>query len=224
MVKKPPIKMMIKVVSFDADGTLVDSRFMNLFWNQGIPELYAKKNGLSFDEAKKEVEEMYLSVGERDIRWYLPEYWFSLLGLDERFEDVLRSFEKELRVYPEARDVLENLKNDFRLIVISNAPREILDFELRRIGNYFEHSFSSTTDFRQVRKTAEVYREILGKLGVKSEEVVHVGDHWDFDYIAPREAGIRTYYLDRFGKKKGEDVVDDLRQFQQKVTKLKPQI
>lgn len=216
--------MMIKIVSFDADGTLVDSRFMNLFWNQGIPELYAKKHGLGFEEAKREVEEMYMNVGERDIRWYLPEYWFNLLGLEERFEDVLRSFEKELRIYPEARDVLENLKDDFTLIVISNAPREILDFELQRVGDYFEHSFSSTSDYRQVRKTADVYREILGELGVRGDEIVHVGDHWDFDYLAPREAGIRTYYLDRFGRKNGDDVVGDLRQFMEKITRLNPSV
>jgi putative hydrolase of the HAD superfamily len=213
--------MMIKIVSFDADGTLVDKRFMDLFWNRGIPTLYAKKNGLRFEEAKVEVEKMYLSVGEKDVRWYLPDYWFSLLGLEERFEDVLRSFEKELRVYPEAKEVLEEMRQDYNLIVISNAPREILEFELRRVGDYFDYSFSSTTDFRQVRKTPEVYRKILKKLGVRGDEVVHVGDHWDFDYLAPREAGIRTYYLDRLGKEKGEDVVEDLREFHGKVTKLK---
>ena len=210
----------IKIVSFDADGTLVDRCFMDLFWNQGIPELYAKKNGLPFEEAKAEVESMYLSVGEKDVRWYLPEYWFSVLGLEERFEDVLMRFEKELRIYPEARDVLEGLRGDYRLIVISNAPREILEFELQRVGNYFSHSFSSTTDFRQVRKTAEVYREILRRLRVKGDEIVHVGDHWEFDYLAPRKAGIRTYYLDRFGERDGEDVVRDLREFQEKIAGL----
>lgn len=218
------MEMPIKIVSFDADGTLVDRRFMDLFWNRGIPELYAKKQGMSFEEAKEEVERMYHSVGENDIRWYLPEYWFSLLGLDEKFEDVLKRFENELRIYPEARDVLESMRKDYTLIVISNAPREILDFELQRVGDYFAHSFSSTTDFRQVRKTATVYREILDRLGVKGEEIVHVGDHWDFDYLAPREAGIKTFYLDRFGRKKGEDVVEDLRQFQRKVEKLNHQL
>lgn len=212
--------MMIKIISFDADGTLVDKQFMDLFWNRGIPELYARKHGLSFEEAKAKVEGMYHGVGEKDIRWYMPEYWFNLLGLDERFEDVLRRFEGELRVYPEARSALENLKEEYELIVISNAPREILDFELSRVGDYFSQSFSSTTDFKKVRKTADVYQEILEKVGVKGEEIVHVGDHWDFDYLAPRSAGIRTYYLDRQKKKKGEDVVADLKEFRDKLSAL----
>jgi putative hydrolase of the HAD superfamily len=211
---------MIKIISFDADGTLVDRRFMDLFWNRGIPELYARKHNLSFEEAKARVERMYASVGEGDIRWYMPEYWFNLLGLEEKFENVLKSFEDELNVYPEAREVLEYLSKDYELIVISNAPREILDFELQRIGDYFTRSFSSTTDFRKVRKTPEVYKEILAELGVKGEELVHVGDHWDFDYLAPRDAGIRTYYLDRQGRKKGDHVVADLREFQERVLEL----
>lgn len=212
--------MMIKIVSFDADGTLVDKRFMDLFWNQGIPQLYARKHSLSFEEAKAKVEGMYHDVGEGDIRWYMPEYWFNLLGLEEKFEDVLRGFEGKLNVYPEAQEALENLRREYELIVISNAPREILDFELHRVGDYFSRSFSSTTDFKKVRKTPDVYQEILRELGVKGEELVHVGDHWDFDYLAPREAGIMTYYLDREGKKKGDHVVMDLKEFQGKIGKL----
>jgi putative hydrolase of the HAD superfamily len=211
---------MIKIISFDADGTLVDKRFMDHFWNRGIPQVYAKKHSMSFEEAKAEVEGMYHSVGEGDIRWYLPEYWFNLLGLEERFEDVLKRFEGELNVYPEAREVLEGLKENYELIVISNAPREILDFELEHVGDYFTKSFSSTTDFKKVRKTADVYQEILDMLGAKGEEIVHVGDHWDFDYLAPREAGIKTYYLDRQREKKGEEVVEDLKEFQGKIVTL----
>jgi putative hydrolase of the HAD superfamily len=49
---------------------------------------------------------------------------------------------------------------------------------------------------------------------------VHVGDHWDFDYLAPREAGIKTYYLDRYGEKKGRHVVSDLTEFRGKIAAL----
>ena len=51
-------------------------------------------------------------------------------------------------------------------------------------------------------------------MGVEPEEVAHVGDSWDFDYIAAREAGIRAFYLDRNGKAEGQDVVRDLGEFE----------
>jgi hypothetical protein len=46
----------IKVVSFDADGTLVTPDFSQAVWYEGVPSLYARKNGISFQEAKAFIE------------------------------------------------------------------------------------------------------------------------------------------------------------------------
>jgi predicted HAD superfamily hydrolase len=32
---------------------------------------------------------------------------------------------------------------------------------------------------------------------VKPQAVVHIGDHWVFDFLNPREIGITAYFLDR---------------------------
>jgi putative hydrolase of the HAD superfamily len=32
---------------------------------------------------------------------------------------------------------------------------------------------------------------------VEPEQVVHIGDNWQFDYVAPSEMGIQAFYLDR---------------------------
>jgi FMN phosphatase YigB (HAD superfamily) len=37
-------------------------------------------------------------------------------------------------------------------------------------------------------------------LGVRPEQVVHVGDNWQFDVLAPSEVCIHAFYLDRQGK------------------------
>jgi hypothetical protein len=47
---------MAKIISFDMDGTLIDSVFTDWVWSHGIPTLYSAKTGLSFDEAKTFVE------------------------------------------------------------------------------------------------------------------------------------------------------------------------
>ncbi|MEE8168207.1 MAG: HAD family hydrolase [Candidatus Hydrothermarchaeales archaeon] len=208
---------MVKVVSFDADGTLVDKCFMDSFWNVGIPEEYSREKGMSFHEAKAEVERRYEEVGEEDIRWYTPDYWFQLLGLKITAKELMESYKNEVKVYPEVTEILEELGERYPLVVISNAPREILSFELLELEGYFAHVFSATTDFKEVRKTTDFYSNVCRLIGVKPGELAHVGDHWNFDYIVPRRLGIKTYFLDRDRVKKGKNVVKDLREFKEKL-------
>ena len=51
--------LMKKVVSFDLDGTLVDAGYGDVVWNRGIPEEYAKKYCISFEEAKVLIRKQY---------------------------------------------------------------------------------------------------------------------------------------------------------------------
>jgi len=57
----------IKVVSFDLDGTLVEPEYNEWVWSVGIPQLFAEKRGIPFDEAKEIVEEEYRKVGDRSL-------------------------------------------------------------------------------------------------------------------------------------------------------------
>jgi FMN phosphatase YigB (HAD superfamily) len=47
----------IEVVSFDVDGTIVDGRFMDGFWNEFIPKVYSKTHGVDYNTALKVVTE-----------------------------------------------------------------------------------------------------------------------------------------------------------------------
>ncbi|MFQ6136432.1 MAG: HAD family hydrolase [Candidatus Hydrothermarchaeales archaeon] len=209
--------MSIKVVSFDVDGTLVDHGFVDLFWEVGIPELYAEKEGIPFDQAKEHVMTRYGEVGEEDIRWYLPEFWFDDLGLKGDVRELLDKFKEEVRIFPEVPEVLEDLRVEYELIVLSNAAREFLGIELEEIESYFAHIFSSTSDFNQVRKTTDFYSKICQILGIEPSDMLHVGDHPTFDYIAPKKLGIEALYMDRTGKSTGEETIKDLREVKRKL-------
>ena len=67
---------MVKFISFDMDGTLVDPVFTDWVWGHGIPTLYAAKMGLPFETAKAIVEGEYRKVGDAAIEWYDIKYWF----------------------------------------------------------------------------------------------------------------------------------------------------
>ena len=39
-------RFMAKIISFDMDGTLIDSVFTDWVWSHGIPTLYSAKTGI----------------------------------------------------------------------------------------------------------------------------------------------------------------------------------
>ncbi len=189
----------IKVFSFDLDGTLVDKKFADLVWLRGIPEAYASKNGIELDEAIRIVKREYDKIGVEAIEWYEIDYWLRKFDLDIDKEELFDKYQHEIRVYPEVEGVLKKLKKNYRLIISSNAARVFIDREISSIRHYFSHIFSAVSDFKKVKKANDFYRKICEILEIKPEEMVHVGDHWYFDFVYPREEGINAFYLDRKG-------------------------
>lgn len=206
---------MIKVLSFDVDGTLVDGRFADQFWNDGVPRLYAKKEGISFGDAKSYLHERYNKIGDGDLRWYLPEYWYNELGINENPKDLVKEYIDDIHIFPEVAGVLDRLSERYMLVASSNAPRIFLEESLKGLCGYFKHAFSSTTDFEMVKKAPDFYLTVSELLHIKPGEVVHVGDHFEFDYEVPRKAGMASCFLDRDGKKRGEHMLQNLEEFEE---------
>jgi HAD superfamily hydrolase (TIGR01549 family) len=209
---------MPKIISFDMDGTLVDAEFTDWVWGHGIPTLYAKKVGVSFEEAKTLVTQEYLKVGEGAIEWYDIKYWFRFFQLGESWKAVMERYADKIRVYPDVNRLLQRLEGRFPLILTSNAGREFIDLEMEvtGLGGYFHRVFSATTDFGEVKKTVGFYQRICQILETRPQEIVHVGDHYEFDYLVPRSLGIRAFYLDRSGKRSGDSVIPELRDLEER--------
>ncbi len=209
----------IKVISFDLDGTLVAPEFNEWVWGVGIPQLFAGKKGIPFDEAKEIVEGEYRKVGDGSLEWYDIKYWFKFFQLDGNWKPLLNRFSQRIKIYPEVLKVLKDLSSHYRLIIISNASREFIDIELEvaELRGYFSRIFSATSDFGQVKKTAEFYGRICQILLIGSQEMVHVGDHWEFDYLVPKSLGIQALHIDRSGNRRGDDVIRNLEEVGQRL-------
>jgi putative hydrolase of the HAD superfamily len=110
------------------------------------------------------------------------------------------------------QEVLDHLSLSYDLVVTSNAAREFIDFELDGLSDYFREIFSATSDFREVKKSPLIYGTVCANMGVKPYEVLHIGDHYSYDYEAPLEAGLDALFLDRKGERSGREVVGDLRE------------
>lgn len=202
-----------RYLSFDLDGTLVDSAFTDLVWHHGVPALYAQRAGMNLAQARELVLEEYRRVGDGALEWYDIAYWFRYLDLPGGWKELLGRYASQVRVYPEVHEVLSQLRERYSLIVLSNAAREFIAVEMRQGGlaDYFDLVVSATSDFGLVKKSPEFYQRICELLGVGTHELIHVGDHWEFDYQVPRGMGITAFYLSRGGDRAGPDIIRDLR-------------
>jgi len=199
----------VELVSFDAEGTLVTPDFSETIWHDAIPALYAQKKRIDLAQAKKRITEEYDKVGTDRLEWYDIEYWFSYLDLGSS-EPVIQSCLHKISYYPEITEVLSSLACQYKLIVASGTPLELLHCLLRDIKPYFVRVFSSISHYRQV-KSPDFYLNICEEMGVKPGQVIHVGDNWQFDFLNPRQTGINAFHIDRSGKNH-QDSLGDLTQ------------
>ena len=188
----------IKIISFDVEGTLVTTDFSYAIWFEAIPKCYADRHGMTVKQAKKAVMEEYEKIGDQRIEWYDIKYWFNKFDLG-KYENTMEECQDKVQYYPEVMDILSSLGDQYKLTVASGSPREFLHHLLRDIKPYFHKIFSSISDYKQT-KTKDFYHKMCQALDVPPEQVLHIGDNWQFDFIAARETGIHAIYLDRKGE------------------------
>jgi len=92
-----------------------------------------------------------------------------------------------------------------------------VEMEATGLGGYFDRIFSATSDFGEVKKTVGFYQRICQILGVNPQEMIHVGDHYEFDYLVPRSLGIQAFYLDRSDERKGDFMIKDLKSLEERL-------
>jgi HAD superfamily hydrolase (TIGR01549 family) len=122
-----------------------------------------------------------------------------------------------VRFYPEVPSALENLSQKYDLIIVSGTPKNVIEIVIEKIRRYFKHIFSSVSDRREAKKTPQFYETICKVLGIEPLAMVHVGDEWYSDFIAPRKVGVKSFFLDRTGEKSGEFIIKDLRELKRSV-------
>ncbi len=206
----------IKLISFDAEGTVVTPDFSEAIWHEAIPALYAQKQGIDFAQAKRRIAEEYGRIGDQRLEWYDIEYWFSYLGLGSS-EPVIQGCVGKISYYPEITEVLSSLASEYRLIVASGTPLELLHLLLRDIKPYFARIFSSVSHYRQL-KSPDFYLRICEEMDVKPSQVIHVGDNWQFDFLNARQAGMTAFYIDRSGRNH-EECLNNLTQLKRLLTR-----
>jgi HAD superfamily hydrolase (TIGR01549 family) len=212
-------KNKLEIISFDVDGTLVDLEYNDLIWFKEIPELVAKKKKINFEKSLKYVHEEYSKLGEHNLNWYDINYWITHFRLKVSPKNILEKYESQVKIFPEVIPLLEELEKNFILIIITAMPREFLTPKMKKLEKYFKFNFSALSDFKEL-KSSEIYSKISKTLNVCPEQILHIGDHWEFDYLAAQKAGMKAIYLDRSNTKKGKLIIHNLGEAKQIIDEI----
>lgn len=214
--------VMISIISFDLDGTIMQQDFADSVWLTALPGLYAKQKKIDLDGARSLLMESYDAMGSDRREWYDLNYWIDQLGLSVTPNDVLQIYKNSIKLFPDAKQVIQQLSKEYTLIISSGAMTEFIQIQLSSTGlsKYFSHLFSSTSDTNTVKKDPLFYKTIARSLDVEPSDIVHIGDNEVYDYHSPMKAGLHAFYLDRKSDYYAPHIVHNLTEFEQKIDLL----
>jgi putative hydrolase of the HAD superfamily len=225
----------LRAILFDVNGTLID-----IETDEGQPKIYRTiswfLNYQGVILAPDTIRDHYFQAIEAQrtgSRERYPEYdavaiWRDLLqatGLNPETvpAEKLRQLpvflaelhralsRKRLELYPDVREVVEELRRHYALGVISDAQSAYAVPELRTagLGECFATIIVSG-DYGYRKPDPRLFAAALHALDVRPDQAIYVGNDMYCDIFGAQQAGLRTvFWPTQFGKKAYADVAPD---------------
>ena len=124
----------------DMDGVILDNTYDNNFWQNQIPGVISKNKDISFEDAKRLAVQIF-NYKKNTKDWYDVDYWSNMLNVDIEAEKRSSISFDRIQLYEGVTKTLNKLKDNFRLILITNAHRKTLNIKLEKydLSPYFEN-------------------------------------------------------------------------------------
>ena len=203
---------MVKLVAFDAYGTLFDVYSMGQLAEQLFP---GKGQALALMWRDRQIEYTRLvTMSDPDSggsRHYLPVWELTVrslrycckrmqLPLGEGYEQRLMDQYAKLTGFPDSLDVLRSIKNmGLSTAILSNGSREMLSTVVTANGlTPYLDQVVSVEDVRLFKTAPQAYALLLSAFPVAKQEILFVSSN-AWDALAAKWFGFNVFWVNRLG-------------------------
>ena len=165
----------IDTVLLDMDGTLLDLRFDNWFWQQLVPSRYAQAHSLPLERVRDLLRPMFNGV-TGTLPWYCIDYWSRELELDLRL--LTRESLEQVKFLPGAPGFLNRLRTSGkRIALVTNAHPDTLAIKDEKVNikAYVDACYSSH-DFGAPKEHADFWPKLLQTESFAPQRTLFVDD------------------------------------------------
>jgi len=195
----------IKYITFDCYGTLID-------WKKGIEENFSKY--FSSSVRNEDIFSRYVTIEAREESNYKPYIQVlaetSILLADSLgirvSEDDSRGplFASSITQWPPFPDTFNALKElgdlGYTRVILSNVDTELLKKTIE--NNLLEvDSFITAQQIGSYKPAEKHWLEFFERYGAEKGETIHVAGSMYHDIIPARKLGLKTVWVNRYGKK-----------------------
>lgn len=197
----------IKLLSFDLDDTLWPceptiisaENMLYEYLQKHVPKItqhldvfQIRKKRLAFLMQHPELEHDLTALRLESLRSLAIEFALDDGWVDEAFQ-IFYEERQRVTLFDDVADVLDALKNDYRLVAVSNGNADI---QKTGVGHWFEFAVSAA-DVGFMKPHPAVFETVLAQSNCVAEEVLHIGDDQHSDVFAASQMGIRSVWLNR---------------------------
>jgi len=220
----------IEVVSFDLDGTLVDSRSA---WRDGFAAPFlrlAERHPALLDlgdpaRVHDDVFQSYLTTIWERVRgeWspdYVREGWRMLLArhgtpddaaADAAYEEYEAIWPSLMRLFEESLTVLEAVQARYPMILLTNGntAHQRMKIDAHDLQRWFGHVVVSE-EVGLVKPDPAIFAHALAPFGTAPEAALHIGDMRTQDIAGARAARWQSAWVNRGGAPAGDEHEPDV--------------
>lgn len=194
--------MATKLITFDCYGTLIT-------WREGIaqtlgeillgkgsavaPETFVTAFHQIRHEETAKPYRAYKDILRSTLARTLDDFG---LPKDAADGDRLLAGVRAIGPFREVPAVLETLRRNFRIAIVSNSDHDLMADNVANIGVPFDHVFVAE-DARAYKPSLDFFGLVLDRAGVAPDEVLHVGASCNLDIEPASALGMRAVWINR---------------------------